>query len=194
MIKASTVAAKSASKWQLREQWEQGWNIMREESSTDETVRTKQVAYLSAWLDMELSLPETSTKQKFKGREQEQSKLDPRCVVMAYERLLSVLCYWREQAGRASEAAVWLAYHRFMTRTNGISKAEATRVLQRGVRCCPGSGDLWSTWLAHHVRAVLEDRECEHKLIVFEYVIRNRLARISPSFLNYTKTRYFKGN
>lgn len=39
----------------------------------------------------------------------------------------------------------------FQASTNGISRTDATRPLERAVRCCPDSGELWASLLRNQV-------------------------------------------
>ncbi|KAG7527949.1 hypothetical protein FFLO_06491 [Filobasidium floriforme] len=156
MIKASNMSAKSLAKYQARETWEDGWQTLAKEVAESTMVEPtslldRRLAYLSAWLEMELSLPEQGTKNKGKGkgRETDSPKLEPFYVIMVFERMLSVASFRTERTSKVNESLIWLKYYRFMYATNGIAKAEAARILTRAARCCPESGEIWATLLRH---------------------------------------------
>jgi hypothetical protein len=120
MIKASNMSAKSLAKYQARETWEDGWQTLAKEvaESTVEptSLLDRRLAYLSAWLEMELSLPEQGTKNKGKGkgRETDSPKLEPFYVIMVFERMLSVASFRTERTSKVNESLIWLKYYRFM--------------------------------------------------------------------------------
>jgi hypothetical protein len=121
MIKASNMSAKSLAKYQARETWEDGWQTLAKEVAESTTVEPtslldRRLAYLSAWLEMELSLPEQGTKNKGKGkgRETDSPKLEPFYVIMVFERMLSVASFRTERTSKVNESLIWLKYYRFM--------------------------------------------------------------------------------
>jgi hypothetical protein len=121
MIKASNMSSKSLTKYQARETWEDGWQALAKEagntvSMTEASLLDGRLAYLSAWLDMELSLPEQGAKNKGKGkaRETDSPKLEPFFVIMVFERMLSVAGQRTERMSKINESLIWLRYYRFM--------------------------------------------------------------------------------
>jgi hypothetical protein len=153
MVKASKVASKSTARWDAREAWEQGWTTLSSQEE-DDAQRMQKVAYLYAYLEMELATG--------KGK-----KVEPGMVVRVYERWVAVCAGDASREGRVAEAGVWDKYITYVVRpecpnsclttdspaqatTNGFSKAQLTETTQRAVRCCPHSGELWARLLRHH--------------------------------------------
>lgn len=126
MVKASNMSAKSSSKFQARETWEDGWQTLSKEIDdsavvTDPSWSSRSLAYLSAWLDMEISLPDQGVKGKGKGRAREADapKLEPFFVIMVFERMLQATSYNQERVDKLGEAVIWLKYYRFMVSIEG---------------------------------------------------------------------------
>jgi hypothetical protein len=112
MIKGSNVMSKSMAKYQAREGLESSWTDLCAQGDSPE-LRQQKLAFLAAWLEWETNVPEPAKNSKGKGREGDAPKLEPRCVIGVYERMLTLLSTWGE-GGKVLEAGVWVGYWRFM--------------------------------------------------------------------------------
>ncbi|KAJ9113953.1 hypothetical protein QFC19_000149 [Naganishia cerealis] len=153
MVKASKIAAKSAARWEAREAWETGWVALCTQGSTNtnldsheaasngseqqESLRNQKIAYLYSYLEMELSTAQYR-------------KPEPKMVECVFERWLAVCSSNKTREGRVAEASVWDRYITYVATTNGFSKAQVTQTMQRAVRCCPHSGELWARLLRNY--------------------------------------------
>lgn len=104
MVKASKVASKSTARWDAREAWEQGWTALSSQEE-DDAQRMQKVAYLYAYLEMELATG--------KGK-----KVEPGMVVRVYERWVAVCAVDASREGRVAEAGVWDKYITYVVRPN----------------------------------------------------------------------------
>lgn len=121
MVKASAMCAKSLAKYRSREAYEDGWRALEtlsdgaDEGST-ELSPDQAVAYLSAWLETELSLVEALAKQKGKNKHREEDglKSEPFFIIMVFERLLRAIGSSSNHSAKTHEGATWIRYHRYM--------------------------------------------------------------------------------
>ena len=74
------------------------------------------VAYLSAWLETELSLVEALAKQKGKNKHREEDglKSEPFFIIMVFERLLRAIGSSSNHSAKTHEGATWIRYYRYM--------------------------------------------------------------------------------
>jgi hypothetical protein len=136
MIKGSAMCAKSLAKYRSREVYEDGWRALKTMSDVAhegsvELAPDQNIAYLSAWLETELSLIEAVAKQKGKNKNREEDglKSEPFFIVMLFERLLGAIESSSIRSAKTHQGATWIRYHRYMVSLSCAPRSGRQRLI-----------------------------------------------------------------